>query len=382
MARFANLISRAIEREREEAAAKAAAKTDETEAAIHTTDGQAARVLQMPNRRSGQIKKNDAANDSKSKSEAAAKRDDWKWSEPPAFAKNLTDKGGLGAANSSPSPSNLLADKSATPLGSALEAVMDATVAPIGSSRLASRPAFRTFEVLPENVEPHLIAVTKPRSVHCEQFRNLRTQILHAAQRKKLQAITVASGSPGEGKSTVALNLAWLLAQTDGINALIIDSDLRLPCLADYLAVDAATAGLSEVFAGEIKLEEAIIRLEPSGLHLLAGGAPRDDVAEILSGNKFRNVLEQARKMFDFIIVDAPSLGIFTDAAVLINQTDAALLVVRAGKTRYGYTDRLLETLPRERMLGVVLNGSDEGLTNKEHYESYYNTENRKENSE
>jgi Mrp family chromosome partitioning ATPase len=113
------------------------------------------------------------------------------------------------------------------------------------------------------------------------------------------------------------------------------------------------------VLTGEIKLNEAILRLEPAGLHLLPGGAAREDVAELLSGPRFGRLLDEARKMFDYIIIDAPPLGVFTDANLLINRADAALLVVRAAKTRYAVVDQLLEQLPRERMLGVVLNRAE-----------------------
>ncbi|GAC1395874.1 MAG: hypothetical protein NVSMB56_10180 [Pyrinomonadaceae bacterium] len=68
--------------------------------------------------------------------------------------------------------------------------------------------------------------------------------------------------------------------------------------------------------------------------------------------------------------MDAPPLGVFTDASLLINRADGALLVVRAGKTRYASLDRLLEPLPRERILGVVLNGSDEPMNESNYY--YY----------
>jgi Mrp family chromosome partitioning ATPase len=70
-------------------------------------------------------------------------------------------------------------------------------------------------------------------------------------------------------------------------------------------------------------------------------------------------LLEEARKLFDYIIIDAPPLGVFTDANLLINRADAALLVVRAATTRYSVIERLLEQLPRERMLGVVLNRAE-----------------------
>jgi len=88
----------------------------------------------------------------------------------------------------------------------------------------------------------------------------------------------------------------------------------------------------------------------------LPGGQPRDDVAELLSGPTYARMLSEVRRMFDYIIIDAPPLGIFTDANVLMNRADAAMLVVRAGKTRYAAVDRLLEQIPREKLMGVILN--------------------------
>jgi capsular exopolysaccharide synthesis family protein len=110
------------------------------------------------------------------------------------------------------------------------------------------------------------------------------------------------------------------------------------------------------VLTGETKLTDAILKLNPSGLHVLPGGARREDVAELLSGPRFSRLLEEARKLFDYIIIDAPPMGVFTDANVLTSRADAAILVVRAGSTRFSVVERLLEQIPRERMLGVVLN--------------------------
>ncbi len=240
-----------------------------------------------------------------------------------------------------------------------------------GATLDAVRPTraveFPILEISAARVAPHLVAITDPRSPYCEQFRSLRTHVLHASERRPMQAFVVTSAGVEEGKTLTAINLAWLLAQTDGVRALLIDGDLRQPCAADYLALDAP-AGLSEVLAGKATLSESIVRLDPAGLHLLPGGEPRDDVAELLSGPKFSAVLAEARGMFDYIIVDAPPLGIFTDANVLINRTDGVLLVVRAGKTRYGVLDRLLEPLPQERILGVVLNGAQEEIDESNYY--------------
>ena len=233
-------------------------------------------------------------------------------------------------------------------------------------------PDFVSWTVDPTRVEPRLVAITHPHSSYCEEYRSLRTHVLHKSQRQKLQAIVVASVNPGEGKSVTALNLSWLLAQTDGVKCLIIDSDLRMPSLADYVGIET-DKGLSHVLAGDSTLAEAIVRLEPAGLHILPGGDARSDVAELISGPKFKEILREAREMFDFVIIDAPPLGIFTDATVLINHADGAMLVVRANRTRYSVIDRLLEPIPKDRLLGVVLNQSEDILEESHYSYGYYN---------
>ena len=246
--------------------------------------------------------------------------------------------------------------------------------ATLGAAEATRAGGFITFDVSPSRVEPHLIAVSQPRSAYTEQFRSLRTKVLEAGERLQMRAIVVTSAGIGEGKTLTALNLAWLLAQTEGVRALVIDSDLRRPCATDYLGIDAQV-GLSEVLGGQIRLEDAIVRLEPSGLHLLPGGRPRDDVAELLSGPSYARLLADVRRMFDYIIIDAPPLGIFTDANVLMSRADGGLLVVRAGKTRYSTVDRLLEQMPKERLLGVVLNRTEEQPDESSYYyqHRYYN---------
>ena len=107
-------------------------------------------------------------------------------------------------------------------------------------------------------------------------------------------------------------------------------------------------------------------------MHLLPGGEARTDVAELISGPKFKEILREAKEMFDYVIIDAPPLGIFTDANVLINHADGAMLVVRASKTRYSAVDRIMETLPRDRMMGVVLNQCEDVLDESHYNYGYY----------
>src|SRR5690349_2091516 len=263
-------------------------------------------------------------------------------------------------------------DGSALPAGFASRDA-GATLDAAGATRAGG---FVSYDISPARVEPHLIAVSQPRSAYCEQFRSLRTRILQAGERLQTRAIVVTSAGVAEGKTLTALNLAWLLAQTEGVRALIIDSDLRQPCATDYLGIDAPV-GLSEVLGGQLALEDAIVRLDPAGLHLMPGGKPRDDVAELLSGPSYARLLNDVRRMFDYIIIDAPPLGIFTDANVLMNRADGALLVVRAGKTRYSAVDKLLDQMPKDRLLGVVLNRIEEQPDESSYYyqHRYYNRE-------
>jgi protein-tyrosine kinase len=254
-------------------------------------------------------------------------------------------------------------DGSALPGGMASRAA-GATLGAAGSARVAE---FVSYEISATRVEPHLIAVTQPRSAYCEQFRSLRTRVLQAGERGNMNVFVVTSSGVGEGKTLTTLNLAWLLAQTEGVRALVIDSDLRQPCATDYMGIETQV-GLSEVLGGEVTLKQAIVKLNPAGLYLLPGGKARNDVAELLSGPTFASVIKQARGMFDYILIDAPPMGIFTDANVLISRADGAVLVVRSGKTRYAALDSLLEQLPRERLLGVVLNRTDEQLEPSNYY--------------
>ena len=227
-----------------------------------------------------------------------------------------------------------------------------------------------------DRVNPHLVAITQPNSPYCEEYRSLRTQVLHKSQKQKLQSIVIASVGPSEGKSITALNLSWLLAQTSDVRALIIDSDLRMPSLTDYLSIEAET-GLSDILEGTSSLTDSVVRLNPAGLYLLPGGSARTDVSELLSGAKFKEILQEAYELFDYVIIDAPPLGIFTDAAVLINHADGAILVVRANHTSYKDIERVLETLPRQRMIGAVLNQSEDTLIRESYYDYGYYRKNK-----
>lgn len=234
---------------------------------------------------------------------------------------------------------------------------------------------FGQLEIHPHAVNPRLVSITEPNSPYCEDYRGLRTQLIAKGHKQKLRSIVVVSYGQSEGKTVTALNLSWLLAQTEGVKALIIDGDMRLPSVANYLGIEA-DIGLSNVLAGDIPLEKAVIKLNPAGLHLLPGGTTYDNVAELASGPKFRELLDEVSAHFDFVIIDAPPLSLFSDGAIYMNNCDGALLVIRANHVRYSDIDRVLDSVPREKLLGAIVNQSDEALANRGYYEySYYRSQ-------
>lgn len=241
----------------------------------------------------------------------------------------------------------------------------------IGRPHATEKP-HATLTIDPASVNPRLVAITQPASAYSEEYRSLRTQLIHKKKEKELRSIAIVSIGPSEGKSITALNLSWLLAQTDGMSVLVIDGDMRRPSVASYLGVECRT-GLSDILAGSVSMTEALLRLDPAGLCVIAAGQPRDDVAELLAGPKFDDLLKEAYETFDVVIIDAPPFGLFSEAAVLVNCADGALLVVRADQVSYKEANRIMETLPHERFLGIVLNQSKDGFISRRYYKhSYY----------
>lgn len=230
-----------------------------------------------------------------------------------------------------------------------------------------SETSIRGFSIDPAKVNPHLVAITQPNSTYCEEYRRLRTHLVNKSLDGKLRSIVISSLGPSEGKSVTAINLALLLAQTDGVKALLIDGDMRRPCAASYLGLEF-TVGLSDLLLGSTNFEDAIIRIEPGGLNVIPSGGIRDDVAELLSGERFAEVLANAYEGFDFVIVDAPPIGLFSDASVLMRHSEGALLVIGANQASYKDIQRIMASEKNNNFIGVVLNRAQDTPISKEYY--------------
>jgi protein-tyrosine kinase len=219
-------------------------------------------------------------------------------------------------------------------------------------------------------LHPRLILLTQPETPECEQYRTLRTQLFHAAEKKPLQVVTITSTLAGEGKTSTVINLALSIAQSKEKRVLIIDGDLRRPNVATYLGV-RAKAGLGEVLTGDIEPLDSIFTLDGYELYILPVSREAANPTELLSSERFAEMVTELRTYFDFILIDSPPVMPFADTRLLANHTDAVMLVVRAGLAPYETVEKAIEALPAGKMLGVVLNGA-ENVQEAGYYDYYY----------
>lgn len=204
-----------------------------------------------------------------------------------------------------------------------------------------------------------LVLFTDPQSTGCEQYRTLRTQVFHAAERQLTQVILVTSAVAGEGKTSTILNLAWAIAQSKEKRVLVIDGDLRRPSVSSYLGLDFEL-GFGEVISEVSEALPSIVRVAESSLYILSSSREAAQPAELLSKERVGETLNELRKYFDYILIDAPPVVAFADARLLANHADAVIVVVRAGLAGHSTVERAIEALPANRILGVVLNGADQ----------------------
>jgi succinoglycan biosynthesis transport protein ExoP len=198
-----------------------------------------------------------------------------------------------------------------------------------------------------------------PQSFVAESFRGLRATLLLHDREQPLKTILVASAIPGEGKSFCAANLAVALAQA-GLKTLLIDADLRLPTSHTYFDLPPGTVGdgFTNILLGRASLGSAVIDSPIPNLMLLLTSTPADAPAELLSGLRLPLLLEEAAKYYDRIIIDSAPLNAVSDTMLIVQRTDAILLVIRAAQTPASECKAALDKIYNSKMkpLGLILN--------------------------
>jgi protein-tyrosine kinase len=201
-----------------------------------------------------------------------------------------------------------------------------------------------------------------------EQFRTLRSRLYQLRNVRALRSILVTSSLPEEGKTFITHNLGQAIARQQDRRVLIIDADLRHPCL--HLQLGAPNRlGLSDFLLGKAKASEVIQHGQEGGLYLIPSGTKVSNPSELISNGRMKMLLEQVSSAFDWLIFDSPPCLPVADANILADFVDGVLLIAKAGSTPSGALQKARQKFEGKNVLGVVLNAADETMLQ---YNSYY----------
>lgn len=202
-----------------------------------------------------------------------------------------------------------------------------------------------------------------------EAYRSLRTNIEFTGADKKVIAIT--SCIPNEGKSSIAFNLSRSLAES-GKKVLFIDADLRKSVLTSRYKVTGEVKGLSHFLSGQAKAADVIYALKNEKMVVIFAGVTPPNPAELLSSSNFKRLIDSARDVYDYIIIDTPPMGSVIDAAIVAQQCDGSVLVIASNEISSKFAKNVVEQLGKADcpILGAVLNKVN--MTSNKYYGKYY----------
>lgn len=201
-----------------------------------------------------------------------------------------------------------------------------------------------------------------------EAFKTLRTNLQFCG--KDVKSIALTSCTPNEGKSSVSLQLARSLSE-NGKRVLFIDADLRKSVILSRCQVSQTVKGLSHYLSGQCAFTDAVYMTNVRNLHMIFAGPVPPNPAELLGSNAFKIVIEKMKTVYDYIIIDTPPLGSVIDAAVIANECDGSILVVKSGEISRRFARKIVDQLRMADcpVLGAILNSVD---MKKNSYGNYY----------
>ncbi len=205
--------------------------------------------------------------------------------------------------------------------------------------------------------QSRIIINEDPKSPISEAFRTLRTNLQFSIAATELKTLMVTSSEPSEGKSTVITNLATSMAES-GKRVLLIDCDLRKPNIHRILGMPN-DVGMTNLLIRQRKIDEVIAEIRGLGFDVISSGPIPPNPSELLSTKHFGDLLKILCQQYDIVLIDTPPVLAVTDAQIISNFVDGALLVVSYGKVQRDHVKQakqLLDTV-KANIIGVVFNG-------------------------
>ncbi|MDF2486354.1 MAG: polysaccharide biosynthesis protein [Herbinix sp.] len=188
-----------------------------------------------------------------------------------------------------------------------------------------------------------------------ESYKTLRTNIQFCGD--DIKVISLTSCMPSEGKTSVSFNLAVSFAEA-GKKVILIDADLRRSVLAGRYRVGEVQGGLTHYLIGEKKLDEVVKDTDINNMDVIFAGATCPNPAELLNHQRFEDMINILKEIYDYVIIDTPPLGSVIDGAIISRICDGAVLVLEANLISYRFAHDVKEQLKKSncKILGAILN--------------------------
>ena len=212
-------------------------------------------------------------------------------------------------------------------------------------------------------IDSRLVTLTAPDTFAAERYQGLRLKIEQIRNNSGLRVIAVTSPGAGDGKTVTSINLAGVLARESNQRVLLIDADLRRSSVSRQLGLESGAPGLADLIArGPKPLAALIQHPEVCGFDLLPAGASAMSVQSLFRSDRFAAILEDARGLYDYVLLDTPPLAPVFDAAVLARAVDGVIVVVAADRTPRRLLAVALDLLDPAKVIGIVFNNDSSPL--------------------
>lgn len=241
----------------------------------------------------------------------------------------------------------------------------ETALAEVSSGTLDLAPSFQVVA----SPERRLIALMEDRSVGTEKIRTLAAKLKRLQQQKPIKTILITSSIKGEGKSLVSANLAIALAKSKQQRVLLIDGDCRQPSLAKLLGTNASP-GIENWWHRKSDMASYLRLMEGFSLWFLSAGQQLEQPLEMLQSRMLAESLAKIAESFDWVIIDSPPVAPLADSGAWATLADGVLLIVRQGKTPKKLLEKILDSIDKKKLLGIVLNESTD--YDYGYYKQYY----------
>lgn len=221
-------------------------------------------------------------------------------------------------------------------------------------------------------LDPYLVSLESPSSFAAERYQGLRMTVERLKALRDVRVIAVTSPGAGDGKTVTSINLAGALAHGAKARVLLIDADLRRPTVATRLGLaDVDTRGLVDAITNEgTRIQDVTRTVNGFNLAVVPAGVTAVPIHELLRSARLESILDEARHLYDFVVLDTPPLLPVFDTALLARLVDGVLVVVAANRTPRKLLGEALDLLDPAKVLGIVFNGDTKPLFG--YYDSAY----------